>query len=177
MDSVSEAVLASAKPIKLAVFDVDGVMTDGHLFLSQDGREYRSFHVRDGLGLVMLKAQDIEVAIITARRSAALVERMQSLGIQHIYQGYQNKGKMMLSLIQKLALTAEQVCYTGDDLIDLSAMRHVGLKIAVANAHQKVREFSDWTTVNNGGQGAVREICEMLLFSQDKLDLCLQKYL
>ncbi len=157
-----------AAKIRLAVFDVDGVLTDGKLHYSDDGRESKSFHVHDGFGLKRLMANGIEVAIITARMSHMVTERTAELGIAHVYQDQANKLTCFEQLIHALKLTPEQSSYCGDDLPDLAVMQRVGLAIAVANAHPWVREKARWRTQQRGGDGAVREVCDLLLAAQGK---------
>ncbi len=161
-----KTLLATAAGIKLAIFDVDGVLTDGRLILGEDGNEYKAFHVRDGHGLIMLAELGCEIAVVTARSSRIVAERMAALGIKYVYQGEQDKGDRVIKLIAEFELRPEQVAYTGDDVIDLPAMNRVGLPIAVADAHAKVRKFAAWTTEASGGQGAVREVCELILQAQ-----------
>ncbi|HEX6833996.1 MAG TPA: 3-deoxy-manno-octulosonate-8-phosphatase KdsC [Rudaea sp.] len=152
-----------AARVRLAVFDVDGVLTDGRLLYSDDGREFKSFHVHDGLGLKRLIANQIEVAIITSRMSHMVTERTAELGIAHVYQGQDDKLACYNELLHALKLSAEQTSYCGDDLPDLAIMTRVGLSIAVANAHPWVRERAHWRTRHAGGDGAVREVCDLLL--------------
>src|SRR5215475_9434945 len=135
-----------AARIKLAIFDVDGVLTDGRLTYTDDGRELKSFHVHDGLGLKRLMANGVEVAIITSRMSHMVTERTAELGIAHVYQGQESKLTCFEQLIHALKIEPEQVSYCGDDLPDLAVMLRVGLSIAVANAHPWVRERARWRT-------------------------------
>lgn len=155
-----------AARIRLAVFDVDGVLTDGKLLYGEDGRETKAFHVHDGLGLKRLLANGIEVAIITARNSGIVTTRMAELGIAHVYQGQGDKRACLQRLQHSLRMDADQTAYTGDDLPDLRAMTLSGLAIAVANAHPWVLERTHWRTYRRGGEGAVREICDLLLTAQ-----------
>ena len=157
-----------AARVKLALFDVDGVLTDGRLSYTDDGREIKTFNVHDGLGLKRLMANDIEVGIITARMSHMVTERTAELGIAHVYQGQDDKLACYEQLIHALGLTPEQTCYCGDDLPDLRVMARVGLAVAVANAHPWVRERAHWRTRQPGGDGAAREVCDLLLAAQDK---------
>jgi len=169
--------MEKAANIKLAVFDVDGVLTDGKLILGENGNEYKSFHVRDGHGLVMLLETGCKIAVITARSSNIVAERMESLGIKYVYQGEKDKGARLLKLIKELNLEQEQVAYVGDDVIDLPAMIHVGLPIAVGDAHNEVKSIAAWTTESYGGLGAVREVCELIMRAQNKYDDRIKKYL
>ena len=157
-----------AAKVRLAVFDVDGVLTDGKLCYSDDGRELKSFHVHDGFGLKRLMANGIEVAIITSRMSHMVTERTAELGIAHVYQGQENKLACFEQLIHALKLAPEQTSYCGDDLPDLPVMQRVGLAIAVANAHPWVHERARWRTRQRGGEGAAREVCDLLLAAQGK---------
>jgi len=165
-----------AARVKLAIFDVDGVLTDGKLCYSDDGRELKSFHVHDGFGLKRLIANGIEVAVITTRMSHMVTERTAELGIAHVYQGQDNKLACYEQLIHALKLAPEQCCYCGDDLPDLAVMQRVGLGVAVANAHPWVRERARWRTRACGGEGAVRELCDLLLAAHGKADQELAKF-
>ncbi|MEM7026793.1 MAG: HAD hydrolase family protein [Pseudomonadota bacterium] len=172
-----DSYLSKAAKIKLAVFDVDGVLTNGQLILGESGNEYKCFHVRDGHGLVMLLETECQVAVITARTSTIVAERMAALGIKYVYQGERDKGARLLSLIEELSLTTDQVLYMGDDVIDLPAMSKVGLAVSVNDGHQKVRDYAHWITENNGGQGAVREVCEHIMQAYGVLESRLNQYL
>jgi len=170
-------ILARAASIKLAIFDVDGVMTNGGLVFTDTDDELKIFHVHDGLGLVMLKRGGCEVAVISARSSKVVARRMAELGITHVYQGQHNKKASVMLLLNQLNVDSNEAAYTGDDLVDIPAMKAVGLSIAVANAHPFVKEQSDWITEKSGGNGAVREVCELILQAQNKLDSMLNEYL
>lgn len=170
-------ILQRAAHIKLAIFDVDGVLTDGRLWYSEDGHELKSFHVHDGLGLKRLRANGIEVAIITARISHLVAKRMADLGIIHVYQGQEDKRACFDELLRALQLNAGECSYTGDDLPDLCVMSAVGLAIAVANAHPSVCAHAHWQTRREGGSGAVREVCDLLLGAQGKADAELSHHL
>ncbi|MEE9551969.1 MAG: 3-deoxy-manno-octulosonate-8-phosphatase KdsC [Gammaproteobacteria bacterium] len=170
-------IIDKAKLIRLVVFDVDGVLTDGGLILGESGDEYKIFHVRDGQGLVMLRDSGCHIAVITARSSKIVAERMTSLGIEYVYQGQHDKGKAMQGVMDKTQVTSEQTAYVGDDFIDLPAMRRVGLSIAVADAHPVVIDHAHWTTSAKGGQGAAREVCELIMQAQGTLETQIQHYL
>jgi 3-deoxy-D-manno-octulosonate 8-phosphate phosphatase (KDO 8-P phosphatase) len=159
-----------AARIKLAVFDVDGVLTDGKLIYAEDGHELKAFHVHDGLGLKRLLANHVEVAVITARMSMIVTERMADLGVAHVYQGQDDKLACLEQLMHALKLEPETVAYTGDDLPDLAAMQRAGFAIAVANAHPWVRERAHWRTRLAGGAGAAREVCDLILAAQGKAE-------
>jgi 3-deoxy-D-manno-octulosonate 8-phosphate phosphatase (KDO 8-P phosphatase) len=159
-----------AQRIKLAIFDVDGVLTDGRLWYAEDGHELKAFHVHDGLGLKRLRANGIEVAIITARISHLVAQRMAELGIVHVYQGQDDKRTCFDQLRHALHLDPLDCAYTGDDLPDLAVLSQVGLAIAVANAHPRVVDRAHWQTCKEGGSGAVREVCDLILDAQGRTD-------
>ncbi len=169
-------IIDKANKIKLVVFDVDGVLTDGKLYLGENGNEYKAFNSRDGLGLVMLKNAGFHVAVITGRASQIVSDRMGALGINYIYQGQENKHDALMDLLEKLDLSPEESAYLGDDLIDLPAMNHVGLSIAVNDAHPFVIKSAHAVTENRGGKGAAREVCEFILNAQGKLEDILQQF-
>jgi len=163
-------ILTKAAVIKLVIFDVDGVLTDGRLFFGDDGQEYKSFYARDGLGMKLLLKSGVEIGIITARSSELVKYRMKNLGIQHVYQGRLDKLAAFEELATKLNLKPESVAYVGDDIVDLPVMRRVGLSITVQNGHPLVIEHSDWQTPHNGGAGAARDVCELIMRAQNTLD-------
>lgn len=161
-------VLARAAAIRVAVFDVDGTLTDGHLRYGGAGCDTRQFHVHDGLGLKRLQAYGVQVAIITARQSPAVTIRADELGIRHVFQAQPDKRACLLTLLDTLHLQPFQACYAGDDLPDLRPMQVAGLAVAVANAHPWVVEHAHWQTIRNGGDGAAREVCDLILHAQGK---------
>lgn len=166
--NVPADLLARAAKIRLAVFDVDGTLTDGRLWYGEDGRETKVFHVHDGLGLKRLQANGVQVAIISARISHPVALRAEELDIAHVYQGQGDKRACLLELLDALHLTPEQAAMTGDDLPDLPPMHIAGLAVAVADAHPWVIEQAHWHTAAGGGQGAAREVCDLILQAQGK---------
>ena len=168
--------LKKAANIRLAVFDVDGVMTSGDIILDNHGKELKIFNVQDGLGLVMLKKSGCHVAVISARSSELVDKRIAELGIDYLYQGQNNKRGSMLAILEELKIKKSESLYVGDDLVDLPAMNKAGIAVAVANAHPLVRAHADWTTKNPGGRGAVREVCEFIIKAQGKLDQIYNEY-
>lgn len=168
---------AKASGVKLVIFDVDGVLTDGGLFLGDDGQEYKSFNSRDGHGMKMLQKSGVVIGIITGRSSEVVRIRMESLGIEHVYQGKLDKLPAYEELRNKLGLSDDQVAYVGDDVVDLPIMRRVGLAIAVNDAHPFVLQHAHWQTRHNGGRGAARDVCEMVLEAQGNLKTELYSYL
>ncbi len=163
-------ILNLAKKIKLVIFDVDGVLTDGSLFFGDDGQEYKAFYSRDGLGIKLLQRTGVEVGIITARDSQLVNHRMENLGIEHLYQGRLDKISAFEEMIAKLNVSPEQTAYAGDDVVDLPVMKKVGLAIAVQDAHPFVKKHAHWITEHNGGRGAARDICELIMEAQGTLD-------
>jgi len=163
-------VTQQASKIKLVVFDVDGVLTNGSLFVGDDGQEYKAFHSRDGLGMAMLQNTGVEIGIITARTSNVVKVRMDSLSIKYVYQGRKEKLPAFKELLIEANCTTEQVAYVGDDLVDLPILLEVGLAIAVADAHPLVIKHVHWQTENNGGFGAARDVCEMIMQAQGTLE-------
>ncbi|MES9940037.1 MAG: 3-deoxy-manno-octulosonate-8-phosphatase KdsC [Candidatus Thiodiazotropha sp. 6PLUC2] len=166
-----------AKAVKLLIFDVDGVLTDGALFFGDDGQEYKSFNSRDGHGMKMLQFTGVVIGIITGRTSEVVRLRMENLGIEHVYQGKLEKLPAYEELRDKLGLTDEQVAYVGDDVVDLPIMRRVGLAIAVQDAHPFVVQHAHWQTPHGGGHGAGRDVCEMIMEAQGTLQASLDHYL
>ncbi len=171
-----EQITQRAKQIRLVIFDVDGVLTDGSLIMGDDGQEYKAFNAKDGHGMKMLQASGVEIGIISARNSRVVSLRMENLGIKHVYQGQRDKLKAFADLLKKLKLEPGQIAYVGDDLLDLCIMRKVGLAIAVQDASPEVVAEADWQTTSNGGKGAAREICEMIMQAQGTFDDILAKY-
>jgi 3-deoxy-D-manno-octulosonate 8-phosphate phosphatase (KDO 8-P phosphatase) len=152
-----------ARHIRLAIFDVDGVLTDGTLYYSDAGEELKAFNVRDGHGLKMLQASGIQLAIITSRTSRGVELRARNLGIDLLFQGASDKGAAFDQLLGKLDLGAEAASYMGDDVIDLPVLRRCGLAVTVPEASALVRRHAHYVTSVRGGHGAVREICEVIL--------------
>ncbi|OOZ40873.1 3-deoxy-D-manno-octulosonate 8-phosphate phosphatase [Solemya pervernicosa gill symbiont] len=170
-------ILEKAKQIRLIIFDVDGVLTDGGLFFGDDGQEYKAFHSRDGHGMKMLQQSGVTIAIITGRTSKVVEHRMKNLGIEHVYQGQHEKLPAFEQLIAELNVSAEETAYVGDDVVDLPIMTRVGLAVAVQDAHRMVKQHAHWQTSVGGGRGAAREICELIMEAQGTLSPMLESYL
>lgn len=170
-------ILERAARIRLVIFDVDGVLTDGSLYLGDDGQEYKAFNSRDGHGMVTLRETGVRLAVITGRSSEVVRIRMESLGVAHVYQGRRDKLPAYEELKASLGLPDAEVAYVGDDVVDLPVMRRVGLAIAVADAHPLVRQHAHWSTGSGGGRGAAREVCELILEAQGNLDQITTRYL
>lgn len=166
-----------ASRITLMGFDVDGVLTDGTLYYSARGDEMKGFSTRDGQGIRMLANAGVHIAIITGRKSEIVAQRAQNLGIDLVMQGIDDKRAAMQVLLTRLGLQFDQAGYMGDDVVDLPLLRSCGFSATVADGHRLVRERVDHVSLFNGGHGAVRDVCELVLAAQGKLDAALSAYL
>ncbi len=164
------AIQRQLQAIKLLILDVDGVMTDGGLTLGDDGQEYKTFHAHDGLGMKLLKASGVELAIITGRTSEVVKKRALSTGVAHFYQGAEDKLLAFQALIAASGLRPEQCAFMGDDVVDLPAMLQCGIAFAVPNAADLVLAHAHYVTRKKGGHGAVREVCELIMRAQGQFD-------
>lgn len=174
--SANEVRLRASK-LKLIIFDVDGILTDGSLYLADDGQEYKAFYSLDGHGMKMLKRSGVELAIITARKSQLMVHRARNLGITHLYQGAENKLEAYQHLLGELGIAPEHIAYMGDDVVDLPVMRRCGLAITVPAAPDLVKQHAHHVTTLGGGRGAVREVCELIMHAQGTFDAQMAPYL
>lgn len=172
----SQELLHQARHIKLLICDVDGVLSNGQVIIGNQGEELKTFNIKDGFGLKSLMQHNINVAIITGRRSEIVEKRCRELAIKHIYQGQVDKIAAYQELCEKLSVEPSQVCHVGDDLPDLPLMRRSGLGVTVADGHWFVRQNADWTTQSKGGFGAVREVTDLILESKGLLEKHLQEY-
>ena len=177
MIATDPLLLERASRIRLLALDVDGVLTDGRLYFDNQGNEFKAFSVRDGMGLKAVQSAGIELAIITGRNSTIVEQRAAQLGIGHVYQGSDNKLTAYMDLLAKTGLTDEQICYVGDDWIDLPVLLRVGLAVSVPAADDLVKDRVHWVTTRHGGDGAVRELCQLILESQHKLDAVVRPHL
>ncbi|WP_195496129.1 3-deoxy-manno-octulosonate-8-phosphatase KdsC [Proteus penneri] len=168
--AVSQQIIKKAEKIQLLICDVDGVMSDGLIYMGNNGEELKAFNVRDGYGIRCLLTSGIEVAIITGRQSKLLEDRAKTLGITYLYQGQHNKLLAYQQLLDTLNLEPEQTAHIGDDLIDLPVMEKVGLSVAVADAHPLLTPRANYVTRIAGGRGAVRELCDLILLAQGRLE-------
>ena len=155
-----------AASVKLLICDIDGVFSDGRIYLGNQGEELKAFNTKDGFGIKALMNSGIQVAVITGRQSRIVAERMNSLGVNHIYQGKENKLEAYAELKSALNLSDEQVAYIGDDGPDLPVMERVGFAVAVNDAHPLIKRISHYTTLMPGGFGAVRELTDLLMLAQ-----------
>lgn len=174
---VTQEVFEKARHVRLAMFDVDGVLTDGSLYISDAGEEYKAFFSLDGHGMRMLRKSGVELAIITGRSSRCVELRAQNLGIGLLYQGVEDKLAIYQQLVQKFALHDNATAYMGDDVVDIPILKRCGLAVGVPNAHTVVKRYCDYVTRRPGGQGAVREFCDLVMRSQNTFDAQLQSYL
>jgi 3-deoxy-D-manno-octulosonate 8-phosphate phosphatase (KDO 8-P phosphatase) len=177
MVAMDAALRERASCIRMLLLDVDGVLTDGKLYFDHAGNEMKAFNTRDGMGIKALQRCGIEVGVITGRKSEAVAQRMAQLGVKHVYQGREDKLNAFLDLLKKTGLDAQQVCFAGDDWIDLPLLLRVGLAVSVADAEECVKEKAHWITGRNGGDGAVREICNLILTAQNKDQVILDEIL
>lgn len=168
---------ARAANIKLIIFDVDGVLTDGALYLNDEGQEIKAFFSLDGHGIKMLKKSGVDIAIITGRNSQLMRHRAKNLNIEHLYQGVEDKLDAFADLTTRLNLRAEQIASMGDDVVDLPMMRRSGLSISVPGAPQSVKDYAHYVTRLPGGRGAVREVCERIMRAQGTLEAQLAPYM
>lgn len=169
--------IEKAKKVQCLISDLDGVLTNGYLYMDNNGNDFKAFHVHDGLGLKLLMSAGIHVAIITASVNPLVEYRMKQLGIEHYFTGQINKQEAYNTIKKRLSLEDDVIAYVGDDLPDLPLIKQAGLGIAVANAVAIVKEFADWQTTLSGGHGAVREICDLILKAQMKENIALEHYL
>ena len=173
---INDDVLARAKKIKLVLFDVDGVLTDGRLYLDNRGEEYKAFNSRDGHGLKMLQRNGVEVGIITGRQSDIVAHRTKELGIKHVRQGAADKLPVYEDMVRELKLGHDQVAFVGDDVVDLPIMLRVGLAVCPQDGHFLVQRHSHWVSRNDGGRGCARDVCELLMLANGSFSAEMQRY-
>ena len=174
---VRSSCFPKAKPIKLLLLDVDGVLTDGTIMYTHEGTEIKSFHTHDGLGLRLLKEAGVETGLITARSSKALTRRANDLSINHVYQDVSNKVEIYEKLLKELGLTPSEVAYMGDDWLDLRLLARVGFSITVADGADELKQVVHYVTKTAGGRGAVREVCDLIIDAKEMRELLLAGYL
>lgn len=167
---VEQSTYNIAKTIKLLICDVDGVFSDGLIYMGNNGEELKTFHTRDGYGVKSLMKAGIDIAIITGRKSDIVENRMKALGISLIYQGQDDKLKAYDDICKRLNVAPEHTAYIGDDLIDWPVMEKVALKVCVADGHPLLVTRANYVTQTLGGHGAVREVCDLILQSRDELE-------
>ncbi len=171
------ACLPRAKEIRLLLLDVDGVLTDGSITYGNSGAELKSFNIKDGFGIRLLRESGVEVGIITARRSEAVERRAQDLKLAHLYQGVGNKLEAFAEILAAQKLTPQQVAYMGDDWLDLPLLSRVGLAVTAADGVAEVKSVAHYVTRQDGGRGAVRELCELIVEAKGMREELLARYL
>jgi 3-deoxy-D-manno-octulosonate 8-phosphate phosphatase (KDO 8-P phosphatase) len=159
--------MARAQQIRLLVLDVDGVLTDGRLYYGASGEQLKVFNTLDGHGLKMLQKSGVQVALITGRRGEAILQRARDLGITLIQQGREDKFQALQELLLGTDYQLQQIACMGDDWPDLTVMRRVGLALTVPNAHKTLLEYADWCSHSKGGEGGVREACDLIMRAQN----------
>ena len=162
--------------IKLIALDVDGVLTDGHIIYGDYGDELKFFDVQDGLGLVMLRRAGVHVVIISAKKSRVNQRRAKELKVTKIYQNVGDKLKIFEKVAKKMKLNPEEICFIGDDLVDIPVMTRAGFAVAVKNAVAEVKDAAHYVTLRNGGRGAVREVADLILKTQQKWAAATERY-
>lgn len=167
---MNHIVFERARQVRLLLMDCDGVLTEGFIYLLPDGRELKVFNSQDGHGLKLAKRAGIRTGVITGRSSPALEQRARETGIEFLCQAMSNKAEALAELLAKQALSPQEAAFIGDDLPDIPVMRQVGLAIAVANAAPEVKRVAHYITARRGGQGAVREVIELILKAQGRRD-------
>ena len=173
----SDFVIALARNVRLLILDVDGVLTTGYLDYDAQGEMVKSFYVQDGLGIQLLRQMGIPIAIISGRDSKVTAARAKDLKIDFLMQGAQDKGAALKQLMIDAQVTPQQCAYMGDDVIDLPILRAVGFASSVPNGHVLAQRAAHWVSSSSGGAGAVRELTELILFAQDKLNSAYAAYL
>lgn len=173
---LDEKIREKIKRIKLLILDVDGVLTDGKVIIDDEGKETKHFNVRDGHGLKMLMRYGIEIVFLTGRRSMVVERRARELGISEVHQGAKNKLSFYSEIVERRKLAGDEVGYIGDDIVDIPFMKHVGFCAAVADAAPEVLQIADYIAGRAGGEGAVREICDMILKVQGKWRSVAERY-
>jgi 3-deoxy-D-manno-octulosonate 8-phosphate phosphatase (KDO 8-P phosphatase) len=155
--------LERAARVRNLVLDVDGVLTDGRLYFDNEGNELKAFSTRDGLGLRVLQSQGVLLALITGRQSQIVARRAANLGIEHVFQGRDDKLNVFNELVAATGIDPAETCYAGDDWVDIPVLNRVGLAVTVADADAVVKRHVHWVTTRGGGAGAVRELCDLIL--------------
>ncbi len=173
---MSSGSLEKAKNVKLLILDVDGVLTDGRIVIDDRGIETKCFDVRDGHGIKLLKRANIEVVIISGRRSEVVSHRARELGIDSVYQNIHDKLEVYRAILDEKGLKEEEVGFVGDDLVDLPLLKRVGFSAIVADGMEELKPYADYVSRNRGGRGAVREISKLILKAQGKWSELMERY-
>jgi 3-deoxy-D-manno-octulosonate 8-phosphate phosphatase (KDO 8-P phosphatase) len=160
---LDEGLAAKIRQIRLLVLDVDGVMTDGRIIMDHEGRETKNFNVKDGHGMKILMRYGVDVILVTGRKSTVVEHRARDLGIGEIHQGVHNKLEIAEAILRNRSMNYDHMAFVGDDIVDIPVLKRAGFSVAVADAVEDVKKCVDYVTVNKGGRGAVREVCELIL--------------
>jgi 3-deoxy-D-manno-octulosonate 8-phosphate phosphatase (KDO 8-P phosphatase) len=160
---LDERLIAKIRQIRLLVLDVDGVMTDGRIIMDHEGRETKNFNVKDGHGMKVLMRYGVDVILVTGRKSTVVEHRARDLGIGEIHQGVHNKLEIAEAILRNRSMNYDHMAFVGDDIVDIPVLKRAGFSVAVADAVEDVKKCVDYVTVNKGGRGAVREVCELIL--------------
>ncbi len=176
IDNISVDTVARAQEVRFLVLDVDGILTDGSLYFDRQGEALKAFNSKDGQGIKLLQGSGIKVGIITARNSEMVAKRAKNLSIDYLIQGCENKLTTLPDLFDGTAIDLQKIAYMGDDLADLAVMKRVGLAMTAADGHWFIRKHSHWISHYQGGKGAVREACDLILMVQGKFDTAIERY-
>jgi len=158
------------------LLDVDGVLTDGRIVYDSGGRNSKFYDVHDGMGVHLLYKSGIPTVLISAKKSAAICPRARDMHVARVYENVNHKTDILEDIIKRYGVSPDEMCFVGDDIVDLCLMRKVGLPVAVANACEEVKASAVWVTSIPGGRGAVRQVCEIILKAQGKWDLAIRAY-
>lgn len=174
---IGQDILDRARRVRMLILDIDGVMTDGRMIYSIYGDELKFFDVQDGFGISLLNKAGIKSVIITAKKSRIVKLRARDMKVARTYQGFIDKTIPFNDIVRRFKIKPEEICFMGDDLIDIPVLKRVGFAVAVPNAVDEVKRSTHYTTSKMGGRGAVREICDLILKSQDKWNLAVKKFI
>jgi 3-deoxy-D-manno-octulosonate 8-phosphate phosphatase (KDO 8-P phosphatase) len=168
MFDLKEELRDKAKKIKLLLLDVDGVLTDGRIIYDSRGHDMKFFDVHDGMGVHVLRKMGIKTILITAKRSRAIKPRAKDMGVEEVLENISPKTKALDKILKRYKIGVDEICFVGDDLVDLGLMKRVGFPVAVFNAAAEIKQAASYITLREGGRGAVREVAELILKAQDK---------
>jgi 3-deoxy-D-manno-octulosonate 8-phosphate phosphatase (KDO 8-P phosphatase) len=164
------------EPVKLVICDVDGVLTDGRVGIDAQGREFKQFSILDGTGITYLQRSGVEVGFLSGRPSEVVTHRARELGLSIALNGVTDKRPALESILERTGRRPAELCYVGDDLIDIPCLRLAGYPVAVANCHPEVKRFAEYITQTRGGDGAVREVAEVILKAQGRWEAIMERY-
>ncbi len=176
LEDYSPDVVERASKIKVLVLDVDGVMTDGRIVYGTFGEELKNFDVNDGLGIILAKRSGLRCAILTAKGSRVVFKRARELKIDKVYQNFHYKIRALEPICRRFGVSESEICFVGDDVIDAPLLKRVGLAVCPPNAMDEVRELAHFVTRKNGGRGAVREVCDLLIEARGKWEETVGRY-